>query len=128
MSINNTSVGAIRKSPMMEVVGGNTRIAPQPPSKHRFVGREHRQGMFQAWRNRLATLGQLKNRNKGLRQRDIESAILDELDERERKVTSLIETLRTARSTGDGPVSGPSAVSPARFGGALLASAVRNAA
>jgi hypothetical protein len=58
---------------------------PATPSKCRFVPKEDRENWFCAWRNRTASTMALVRRNPGFRQLDIEMAILDELDERERR-------------------------------------------
>lgn len=118
------------ESRIFEVVGGATQNGTKVPSKHRFVGREHKQGLFNAWRNRLASIAQLKRRNKGLEQRDIEAAILDELDERDRKINALIIQLQANRHEGDtGPIPiGGGAVSHRGFGGGLFAVGTRRAA
>lgn len=127
--INDTRRTANHQQASLQVVVSNTPNARQVPGKHKFVGREHQQGLFNAWRNRLASIAQLKRRNKGLEQRDIEAAILDELDKRDQKINSLIVMLQANRHDGDtGPLSGPAAVSHRGFGGGLFAVGTRRAA
>lgn len=58
---------------------------PATPSRVRFIPRECRENWFMAWRSRRVSTMALVRRNPGFRQLDIESAILDELDERERR-------------------------------------------
>jgi hypothetical protein len=119
-SNNGTRKAAMRPSRLLQVVEANKENAANVSSgKHRFIGREHRTTLFEAWRRRGASLMKLVRGNKGLRQLDIEAAILDELDERDRKVHALIEMLQN-RSDGDtGPLPMGGAIRSSRFGGGM---------
>jgi hypothetical protein len=96
------------------------------PTKSKFVGREHRSTLLDVWRSRRASLTQLVRRNKGLGLRDIESAILDEWEERERRAVRLeqqraVLTMPQRHDGDTGPLCGPGvAVTHRGFGGGML--------
>jgi hypothetical protein len=120
---NNTRTVAVMETTMSQVVDIASRKPPQV-SKHRFIGREHKSNMLDSWLNRHSSIWQLMRRN-GLSLSAIEDAFREELEERKRRADRIERQrevlLQMPRRDGDtGPLSGPSAVRPTGFGGALL--------
>jgi hypothetical protein len=121
--LNVIRTGAANGSSMSQVVEITRQKQPQV-SKTRFIGRDHRSGMFDAWLSGNASMWQLMRRN-GLTLNEVEDALREEFVERrlraERIERQRAVLLQMPRHSGDtGPLAGPSAVRPTHFGGMLL--------
>lgn len=88
MQENTTTQRALAATPKTKVVE-ITAGKHLPPARGQFVPRYQREAMADAWRGGRATLTQLQRRNPGMGLRDVELAILDELDARERRREAL---------------------------------------
>jgi hypothetical protein len=123
LSSKRTRKEAGKATARIHVVEPESAPRPRTPGKHKFIGREHRKAIFDVWRNRMATITTLCQRNEGLGRNDIEGAILDELDERERRQARMEMQrdllLAHCGPDGTGPLAGPAAVRPSHFGGLM---------
>jgi hypothetical protein len=119
-SNNITRKAAMRSTTSLQVVGSTQQTTPNVSvGRERFIGREHRTTLFEAWCKRGVSLMKLVRSNKGLRQLDIESAIREEMNERDRKLRALIEMLQNRGDGDTGPLPMGGAIRGSRFGGGM---------